>query len=153
MWKLDCEKSWAQKNWCFWTVVLEMTLESPLDCKQIQPFHHIGDHSWVFIRRIDVEAETPIIWPPDANSLLIWKDPDVWKVWSEDEKGTAEDEMVGWHHLLNGHEFGWSQGVGDGQEGLECCSSWGYKESDTTERLNWTDLNELFHYSCYKSVF
>ena len=139
MWELDCEESWVLKNWCFWTVVLEKTLESPLDCKEIQPVHQKGDQSWVFIRRTDVEAETPILWPPDAKSWLIWKDPDAGKDWGQEEKGTTEDEMVGWYHHLNGHGFGWTAGVGDGQGGLGCCSSWSHKESDTTELLNWTE--------------
>ena len=101
MWELDSKESWAPKNWCFWTVVLEKTLESPLDCKEIQPVHPEGNQSWVFMGRTDVEAETPILWPPDAKSWLIWKDPDAGKDWGQ-EKGTTEDEMVGWHHLLNG---------------------------------------------------
>ena len=122
-------------------VVLEKTLESPLDCKEIQPVHPKGNQSCVFIVRTDVEAETPILWPPDAKSWLIWKDPDAGKDWGQEEKGTTEDEMVGWHHQLNGHGFGWSPGVGDGQGGLVCCSSWGHKESDMTEWLNWTELN------------
>ena len=129
---------WVQKNRCFWIVVLEKTLRSPLDCKEIQSVHSKGDQSWVFIGRTDAEAETPIFWPPDGKSWLIWKDPDVGKDWRQEEKGTTEDEMVGWHHRLDGHEFGWTPGVGDGQGGLVCCSSWGHKESDTTERLNWT---------------
>ena len=158
MWELDCEESWVQKNWCFWTVVLEKTLESPLECKEIQSVHPKGDQSWVFIGRTAVEAETPIIWPPDGKSWLIWKDLDVakswtrlsnwsdliWsnvgKDWGQEEKGTTEDEMVGWHHWLDGHGFGWTPGVGVGQGGLACCGSWGLKESDTTERLNWTEL-------------
>ena len=138
MWELDYKESWAPKNWCFWTVVLEKTLESPLDCKEIQPVHLTGDQSWIFIGRTDVEAETPILWPPYAKSWLIGKDPDAGKEWRQEEKGTTEDEMVGWHHRLDGHGFGWTPGVGDGQGGLACCSSWGCKESDTTERLNWT---------------
>jgi len=141
MWELDYKKSWAPKNWCFWTVVLEKTLESPLDCKEIQPVHPKGDRSWVFIGRAYVEAETLILWPPDAKSWLIWKDPDAGKDWGQEEKGTTEDEMVGWHHRLNGHGFGWNPGFGDAQGGLVCWGSWGRKESDTTERLNWTDLN------------
>ena len=104
MWELHCEESWALKNWCFWTVVLEKTLESPLDCKEIQPVHP-KDQFWEFVERTDVEAETPIFWPPDAKSCLIWKDPDVGKDWRQ-ENGTTEDEMVWWHHRLNGHEFG-----------------------------------------------
>ena len=125
-----CE-SWIIKkvvvqNWCFWSVVLEKTLESPLDCKEIQLVHPKADQSWVLIGRTDVEAETPILWPPDAKSWLIWKDPDAGKDWRQEEKGTTEDEMVGWH-WLNGHELGWTPGVGDGQGGLACCYSWGHK--------------------------
>ena len=138
MWELDYKESWAPKNWCFWTVVLEKTLESPLDCKEIQPGHPKGDQSWVFIGRTDFEAETPILWPPDANSWLIGKDPDAGKDWGQGEKGTTEDEIVGWHHWLDGHGFEWTPGDGDGQEGLACCSLWGHKELDMTERLNWT---------------
>ena len=119
--------------------MLEKTLESPLDCKGIQPVHP-KDRSWVFIGRTDVEVETPILWPPVAKSWLIWKKPDAGKGWDQEEKGTTEDEMVGWHHWLNGHGFGWTPGVGDGQGGLKCCGSWGHKESDTTEQLNWTEL-------------
>jgi len=104
--QLDCEESWAPKNWCFWTVVLEKTLESPLDCKEIQPVHPKGDQSWLFIGRTDVEAETPILWPPDAKSWLIGKDPDAGKDWGQEEKGMTEDKMVGWHHWLSGHGFG-----------------------------------------------
>ena len=139
MWELDYKESWAWKNWCFWTVVLEKTLESPLDCKEIQPVHLKGDESWVFIGRTDVEAETPILWPPDTKNWLIWKDPDAGKDWGQEEKGMTEDEMVGWHHRLNGHEFGWTPGAGDGHRGLACCGSWGLMESDMTEQLNWTD--------------
>ena len=139
-----CE-SWtikkAQKNWCFWTVVLEKTLESPLNCKEIQPGHPKGDQSWVFIGRTDVEAEIPILWPPDAESWFVWKDPDAGKGSGQEEKGTTEDEMIGWQHQHNGHGFGWTLGVDDGQGGLVCCGSWGHKESDMTEQLNWTELN------------
>ena len=138
MWEFDCKQVWAPKNWCFWTVVLEKTLESLLDCKEIQPVHPKGDQSWVFIGRTDVEVETPVLWPPDAKSWLIWKDPDAGKDWGW-EKGMTEDEMVGCHHRLNGHGFGWTPGVGDGQGGLVCCGSWGHKESETTERQNWTE--------------
>ena len=133
----------ALKSWCFWTVVLEKTLESPLDCKEIQPVHPKGDQSWVFIGRTDVEAETPIHWPPDAKSWLIGKDPDAGKDWGQEEKGTTKDEMVGWHHRLGRHGFGWILEVGDGQGGLSCCGSWGRKESDTTEWLSWTELTLL----------
>ena len=139
MWELDCEEGWAPKNWCFWTVVLEKTPENPLDCKEIQPVHSIGDQSWVFIGRNDAEAETLILWPPDAKSWLTGKGPEAGKDWGQ-EKGTTEDEMVGWHHQLDGHESEWTPGVGDGQGGLACCVSWGHKESDRTERLNWTEL-------------
>ena len=138
MWELDHKEGWALKNWRFWSVVLEKTLESPLDCKEIQPVHLKGDQSWVFIGRTDAEAETPVLWPPHAKSWLIWKDTDVGKD-SGQEKGTTEDEMAGWHHWLSGHGFGWTTGVGDGQGGLACCGSWGCKESDTTEQLNWTE--------------
>ena len=103
MWELDYKESWAPKNWCFWTVVLEKTLESPTDCKEIQPVHPKGNQSWMFTGRTDVEAETPILWPPDAKNWLIWKDPDAGKDWRQEEKGMTEDEMVGWHHRLNGH--------------------------------------------------
>ena len=136
IWELNYKESWAPKNWCFWTVVLEKTLESPLDCREIQPVHPKGDQSWVFIGRTDVKAETPVLWPPDAESWLIGKDSDAGRDWGQEEKGMTEDEMVGQHHQLNGHEFGWPPGVGDGQGGLACCDSWGRKESDTTERLN-----------------
>ena len=128
------------KNWCFWTVALEKTLGSPLDYKEIQPVHPKGDQSWVFIGRTDIEAETPVLWPPHAKSWLIGKDSDAGKDWGEVEKGTmTEDEMVGWHLRLNGHGFGWTLGVGHGQGGMACCSSRGRKESDMTEQLNWTD--------------
>ena len=106
MWELDFKESWALKNWCFWTVVLEKTLESPFDWKEVQPVHPKGDQSWVFIGGTDVEAETPVLWPPDVKSWLIWKDPDAGKDWRQEEKGMAEDKMAGWHHQLNGHEFG-----------------------------------------------
>ena len=138
--ELDYKESRAPKNWCFWTVLLEKTLESPLDCKEIQPVHPKGDQSWVFFGRTDVEAEIPLLWPPDVKSWLVWKNPDAGKDWGQGEKGTTEDEMVGWHHWLDGHGFGWTQEVGDGQGGLACCDSWGCKESDTTEQLNWTEL-------------
>ena len=139
MWELDYKESWVLKNWCFWTVVLEKTLESPLDCKEIQPVHPKGGQSWVFIGRTDVEAETPVLWPLDAKSWLIGKDPHAGKDWRQEKKGTTEDEMVGWHQWLDGLGFGWTLGVGDGQGGLACCDSWGCKELDTTERLNLTE--------------
>ena len=146
MWELDHRKSWAMKNWCFWTVVLEKTLGSPLDCKEIQLVHPKGDQSWVFIGRTDAEAEALILWPPDVKSWLIRKDPDAGKDWGQEEKGTTEDEMVGWPHLLDGHEFEQAPGAGDGQGGLACCSPWGHKELDTTERLNWIDEVSLIHW-------
>ena len=133
--ELDCEEGWAPKNWCFWTVVLEKTLGSPLDCKEIQPVHLKGNHSWIFIGRTDAEA--PIPWPSDAKSWLIGKVPDTGKGWRQEEKGTTEDEMVGWHHQLDTHEFEQAPGVGNGQRILLCCSTWGHKESDMTEQLNW----------------
>ena len=141
MWELDCEESWVPKNWCFWTVVLEKTLESPLDYKEIQPVHSKGDQSWVFIGRNDAEDETPILWLPHVKSWLFGKDSDAGRDWGQKEKGRTEDEMAGWHHRLDGHEFGWTPGVGDGQGGLVCCDSWGRKESDMTEHLNGTKLN------------
>ena len=139
MWELDCKNSqfgWEPKKWCFWTVLLEKTLESPLDWKEIQPVHPKGDQSWVFIGRTDGEAETPILLPPDVKNWLLRKDPDAGKDWRWEEKGTTEDEMVGWHHWLDGHEFKLAPGVGDGQGGLVCYSPWGHKESDTTGWLN-----------------
>ena len=118
-------------NW-----MLEKTLEGPLDCKEIQPVHPKGDQSWVFIWRTDIEAETPVLCPPDTKSWLIWKDPDAGRDWGQEEKGTTEDEMAGWHHRLNENGFGWTLGVSHGQGGPLCCGSWGHKESDTTETLN-----------------
>ena len=105
MWELDYKESWAPKNWYFWTVVLEKTFESPLDSKEIQPVHPKGNQSWIFIGRTDAEAKTPVVWPPDVKNWLIWKDSDAGKDWRQEEKGMTEDEMVGWHHRLNGHEF------------------------------------------------
>ena len=150
--KYGCE-SWTIKKagrrridalelWCW------RRLKSPLDCKEIQPVRP-KDQSWVFIGRTDVEAETPILWPPDAKSWLIWKDPDAGKDGGQEEKGTTEDEMVGWHHRLDGNGFGWTLGVGDGQGGLACCDSWDHKESDTTERLNWTELKAVKKVLCF----
>ena len=139
MWELDHKEGWAQKNWCFQTVVLVKTLDSPLNCKEIQPVYPKGNQFW---RRTDAEAETPILWPPDAERWLIWKDPDAAKDWGQEEKGITEDEMVGWHHRHNGHGFGWAPGVGDGQGGLVCCCSWCCKESDMTEWQIWTELGD-----------
>ena len=137
MWELDYKESWALKNGCFSTVVLEKTLESPLDCKEIQPVHPKGNQSWIFIGRTDAEAETPILWPPDEKSWLIWKDPDAGRDRRQEAKGTTEAEMAEWHHGLNGHEFEQALRVGDGQGSLVCYSPWGHKELDTTEQLNW----------------
>ena len=122
-------------------MLLEKTLESPLDCKEIQPVHCRGDQSWVFFGRIDAKAETPVLWPPHAMSWLIEKDSDAGRDWGQEEKGTTEDEMAGWHHGLDGRESEWTPGDGDEHGGLACCDSWGRKESDTTEQLNWTELN------------
>ena len=141
MWELALKEGWALKNWCFWTAVLEKTLESPLDCKEIKPVHPKGKQSCIFIGRTDAEAETPILWPPDAKNWLIRKDLDAAQEWRQEEKGTTEDEMVGWHHWLDGQEFEQAPGAGNGHRSLACCSPWGRKESDKTEGLNWTELN------------
>ena len=157
--EVDCKESSGPKNWCFWTVVLEKTLESPMDCKEIQPVHPKGDQSWVFIGKTDAEAETTILWPPHVKSWPIGKGSDSGRDWGQEENGTTEDEMAWWHHWLDGHESEWTPGVCDGQGDLACCDSWGRKESDTTEWLNWTDgtgcydfhffecwvLSQLFH--------
>ena len=144
--ELDYQESWALKNWCFWTVVLEKTLESSLDYKEIQTVHPKGDQSYMFIGKTNVEAETPKLWPPDMKSWLIWKGSDAGKDWGQEENRMTEDEMVGWHHRLNGHWFGWTPAVGDGQGGLACCGSWGRKESEKAEQLNWTELLSEIHF-------
>ena len=153
IWKLDHKESWVPKNWCFWTVVLEKTLERPLNCKEIKPVNPKGNQSWLF-GRTDTEAESPILWLPDAKTWLTGKDPDAGKDWRH-EKATTEDEMIGWHNQLDGHEFEQAPGVGDGQGSLACCSPWGCKESGRTEWLNWTDALFSFllfsKYSCYCS--
>ena len=136
MWELHYKESWALKNRCFWTVVLEKTLESPLECKEIQQVHPKGSQSWIVIGRTDAEDETPILWPPDAKNWLTEKDPDAGKDWRQEEKGLADDDMVGWYHQLDEHEFEQAPGVGYGWGSLVCCSPWGRKESDMTERLN-----------------
>ena len=141
MWELDCEQSWALRNWCFWTVMLEKTLESPLDCKEIQPVHSKGDQSWVFFGRNDANVETEVLWLPHEKRWLIGKDSDADRDWGQEEKGTTQDEIAGWHHQLDGCEFEWIPEDGNGQGGLVCCNSWGSKESDTTERPNWAELN------------
>ena len=132
MWELDYEEGWVLKNWCFQTVVLEKTLGSPLGCKEIQPVNPKGNQSWIFNGRTDAEAEMSILWPPDAKKWLLGKDSDAGKDWKQEEKGVTEDELVGWHHQLDGHEFEQALGAGDGQGSLLCCSPWGCKESDTT---------------------
>ena len=137
MWELNYKESWAPKNWCFWTVVLEKTLESFLDSKEIQPVHPKGNWSWMFTGRTDAEAETPILWAPDVKNWLIGKDPDAGKDWWQEEKEMTEDEMVWWHHQLNGHEFEQALGVGDEQGSLVCCSPWGHS---WTWRRYWTEL-------------
>ena len=136
MWELDYKEGWVLKNWCFWTVVLEKTLENPLDCKEIQLVNPKGNQFWIFIGGTDAEAEAPILWPPDVKSWLIGKDPYAGKDWGQEDKGTMEDEMVGWCHELNGLEFEKTPGDGERQGSLECCSSWSHKELDMTEWLN-----------------
>ena len=135
MWELDHKEGSAPKNWCFWAVMLEKTPESPLDFKEIKPVNPKGNRSWIFIRRTDAEAEAPMLWPPDVKNWLIGKDADAGKDWRQEEKGTTEDEMVGWHHWVSGHEFEQAPGDSEGQGSLACCSPWGCKESDT-EWLN-----------------
>ena len=163
MWKLDHKEGWGLKNWCFWIVVLEKAVQSSLDCKESQLVHSRGDQPWVFFGRNDAKAETPVLWPPHAKSWLIGKVSDAERDWGQEEKGTTEDEMAGWHHRLDGRESEWTPGVADGQGGLACCNSWGCKESDTTEQLNWTErlyalrnqqihVLTLWQYSRYCSV-
>ena len=140
MWELDYKESWALKNWCFWTVVIEKTLESRLDCKEIKPVDPTRNQSWILIGRTDAEADTPILWPHEnAKNWLTGKDPHAGKEWRQDEKGMTEVEMVGWHHWLKGHEFEEAPGVGEGQGSLAYCTPWGHKESYTIEQLNWTE--------------
>ena len=141
LWELDYKECWVLKNWCFWTMVLVNTLESPWDSKEIKPVHPKGNQSWIFIGRTDAEAEALILWPPDAKNWLIGKDPDSGKDWKQ--KVIIEDEMVGWHHGPDGHEFEQAPGVNDGQGSLAYCSPWGSKESDTTEQLNWKSLQTV----------
>ena len=141
MWELDHKEGWASENWCFWIMMLEKTLESPLESKEIKPVNPKGNQSWIFIGRTDAEA--PTLWPPDVKSWLIWKDPDAGKDWGQEEKAITEDEMVGWYHRLNGLQFEQSPRVGDGQGSLACCSPWSHKESDTTGWLNWTYIRGI----------
>ena len=138
VWDLDHKEGWVPKNWCFQTVVLEKTLESPLDCKEIRLINPKENQPWIFISRTDTKAEAPMLWPPEAKSRLVGKDSDPGKNWRQKEKRTTEDEMAGWHHGLDGREPEWTPGVGNGQGGLTCCDSWGHKELDATELLNWT---------------
>ena len=136
MWELDHIEGWEPKNWYFWIVVLEKALESPLDSRETKPVSPKGHQPWIFIRKTDAEAEAPILWPPDVKSQLTEKDPDAGKDWRQEEKRMTEDEMVGWYHWLNGHEFEQAPGDGEGQGSLACCSPWGRKESDTIEQMN-----------------
>ena len=147
MWKLDHKESWASKNWCFWTVVLEKTPESPLDYK-IKPVNPKGNQLWIFIGKTDVEAETPILLPRDVKNWLFWKDPDAGKDWRQEQTGTTEDEIAEWHHRLPGHEFEQALRVGDGQGSLACCRPWVLKESDMIWRLNWTEVE----YAAYRTL-
>ena len=136
IWELNQKEGWVPKNWCFWTVVLEKTLESPLDCKEIKSVNSKGNQPWIFIGRTDAEGEAPILWPPDVKNWLIRKDPDAGKDWRQEEKGMKQDEMVGCHHWFSAHESEQTPGHSEGQESLAYCSPWGCKESDTTEWLN-----------------
>ena len=157
MWELDNKESWMLNNWCFWTMVLEKTLESPFNFKEIQPVYPKGNQHWTFIGRTDAEAETPTLWAPDVKKWLTGKDPDAGKDWRREEKGTAEDEMVRWHHWLDQHESEQAPGVDDGQGSLACCSPRGHKESDMTEWLNWTEflgfnLSSYFSSVCFLAI-
>ena len=136
MWELDYKEGWVPKNWYFLTVVLEKTLESPLDSKEIKPVNPKGNQPWIFIEKTGAEVEVPILWPTDVKSQLAGKDPDSGKYWEQEEKGVTEDKIVGWYHWLNEHEFEQTPGDSEGQGSLACCSSWGHKESDTTELLS-----------------
>ena len=138
MWELDHKEGSAPKNWCFWTVVLDKILESPLDCMEIKPVNPKGNQSWIFIGSTDVEAETPILQPPDVKGWLTGKDPNAGKDWRREEKGTTEDERIGYHHQLDGHEFEQALGVADGQGRVVCHSPWVHKDSDMTKWLNRT---------------
>ena len=151
-WELDHKEGWAPKNWCFLIIMLEKTLESPLDCKKIKPVNPKGNQPWIFIGRIDAEAEAPILWPPDAKSQFTGKDPDAGKDWRQEEKGMAEDEMVGWHHQLSGCESEQILGDSERQETLACCSPWGRKESNTTEQLNNSCFALLCQFLLYRWV-
>ena len=147
VWELDCNEDGALRSQCFWTVVLEKTPESPLDCKEIKPVNPKGNWSWILIGRTDAEAETPILWPSDANSWLIGKAPDAGKDWGQKAKMASEDKMAGWHHRCHAYELGETLGDGEGQGGLVCCSTWGRKELDATGQLN---NNYTFHCLVYR---
>ena len=136
--ELNHKERWAQKNWCFWTVVLEKTLESPLDFREIKPINLKGNRSWIFIARTDAEAEAPVLWPPDVKNWPIGKEPDAGKDWRQEEKGTTEDEMVGWRHWLDGHEFEQAPGDSEEQGSLVCCSPWGHEDSETLSNCTTT---------------
>ena len=144
MWEVDHKEGWVSKNWCFWTVILEKTLESLLDCKEIQPVHPKENQSWIFIGRTDADAEAPILWLPDGKSWLIGKDPDSGKDWGQEEKGVTKHEMVGWHHWLTRHEFQQAPGTGDEQGSLACCSPWVTKSQIGLS--NWTTQHKFLHY-------
>ena len=155
MWELDCEESWTPKNWCFWTVVLEKTLDSPLDCKEVQPVHPKGDQSWVFIGRTDAKAQTPILWPPDEKNWLSGKHPDAGRDWGQEEKGMTEDEMAGWYHWLDGHEFEWTLGVGDGRTGRPGMLRFMGSQRvghDWANELNWTEGRRM-KWDCWNTGF
>ena len=152
MWELDNKEGRALKNWCFWTVVLEKTRESPLESKEVKPDNLNGNQPWILFGRTGAEVEIPILWPPDANSWLIGKDSDAGKDWRQKEKRATEDEMVGWHHQVNGHELGQTLGDDEGQGGLECCSPWDYEELDMTWQLN-NSINILCILYLFKLVF
>ena len=151
MWELDHKEGWVPKNWWLWTLVLEKMPESPLDCKDIKPVNCKGNQSWIFIGRTDAEAEAPILWPSYVKNQLIRKDLDAGKDWRQEKKGTTEDEIVGWHHQLNGHEFEQAPGDGEGQGSLACCSPWGRIELDTTEQQENSSLN--YTITCLLFVF
>ena len=150
MWGWDHKESWVWKNWCFWTVVLEKRVhERPLDFREIKPVNPKENQSWILIGRTDAETEAPILWPSAAKSRLIGKDPDAGKDQRQEEKRMTEDKMVGWNYQLDGHEFEWALGNGDGQGSLECCNPWGRQESDMTEWLSWTEKSSLFWTEVY----
>ena len=151
MWELYHKEGWALKNWCFWTVVLKKTLESPLDCKEIKPINRKENQHWIFIGRIDAETEAPVLWPPDAKSWLIRKDPGDGKDWRQEEKGTAENEMIRWRHRFNGYKFEQVLRVGEEQGSLVCYSPWGLRESDMTELLN-NDKSFIYVFSLINSL-